>query len=170
MIRAAFTPISKSTSLQDNPGQPAWYRYNSRSGLSVPHEYNNISAGLGWPVWIGFLSTWVVRMVRVNSIERCETRRRLRRKQASIALVFSASASRLTSKAPDSVPTRAAASRSAPTAKFMSSPARRRRDRGRKPRSARSAPIILASISKTSTSLPATARRFLTASELLPAE
>ena len=71
IIPAAFTPISKSTSLQDNPGQPAWYRYNSRSGLSVPHEYNNISAGLGWPVWIGFLSTWVVRMVRVNSIERC---------------------------------------------------------------------------------------------------
>src|SRR5882757_870584 len=73
MIRAAFTPISKSTSLQDNPGQPVWYRYNSRSGLSVPHEYNNISAGLGWPVWIGFLSTWVVRMVRENSIERCDS-------------------------------------------------------------------------------------------------
>src|SRR6266436_5677692 len=71
MIRAAFTPISKSTSLQDDPGQPVWYRYNSRSGLSVPHEYNNISAGLGWPMWIGFLSTWVVRMVRENSIERC---------------------------------------------------------------------------------------------------
>src|SRR5258705_11089428 len=71
MIRAAFTPISKSTFLQDNPGQPVWYRYNSRSSLSVPHECNNISAGLGWPVWIGFLSTWVVRMVRENSIERC---------------------------------------------------------------------------------------------------
>src|SRR6266481_5968936 len=71
MIQAAFTPISKSTSLQDNPGQPVWYRYNSWSSLSIPHEYNNISAGLGWPMWIGFLSTWVVCMVQENSIERC---------------------------------------------------------------------------------------------------
>ena len=63
--------LSYPTSTLSQLGQPVWYRYNSQSGRSVPHEYNNISAGLGWPVWIGFLSTWVVRMVRVNSIERC---------------------------------------------------------------------------------------------------
>ena len=64
--------LSYPTSTLSQLGQPVWYRYNSQSGRSVPHEYNNISAGLGWPVWIGFLSTWVVRMVRVNSIERCD--------------------------------------------------------------------------------------------------
>src|SRR5258708_31289353 len=64
--------LSYPTSTLSQLGQPVWYRYNSQSGRSVPHEYNNISAGLGWPVWIGFLSTWVVRMVLVNSIERCE--------------------------------------------------------------------------------------------------
>jgi len=35
------------------------------------HMSTNILARLGWPVWIGILSTWVVHMVRVNSIERC---------------------------------------------------------------------------------------------------
>src|SRR5258705_10336605 len=64
--------LSYPTSTLSQLGQPVWYRYNSQSGRSVPHEYNNISAGLGWPVWIGFLSTWVVRMVRVNSTERCD--------------------------------------------------------------------------------------------------
>ena len=39
---------------------------------------------------------------------------------------------------------------------------------GQEPRSARSAPTILASTSKTSMWFPATARRFLTASELSP--
>src|SRR5882762_3821006 len=63
--------LSYPTSTLSQLGQPVWYRYNSQSGWSVPHEYNNISARLGWPVWIGFLSTWVVRMVRVNSTERC---------------------------------------------------------------------------------------------------
>src|SRR5439155_442589 len=78
----------------------------------------------------------------------------------------SASASRRMSKARASAPTRAAASRSAPTARFTFSPARHRRDKDKRRPSVRSAPTISASISKTSTSLPATARRFLTASEL----
>src|SRR5882762_9628746 len=63
--------LSYPTSTLSQLGQPVWYGNNSQSGQSVPHGYNNISAGLGWPVWIGFLSTWVVRMVRVNSTERC---------------------------------------------------------------------------------------------------
>jgi hypothetical protein len=54
----------------DNLGRAIWYCYNialaELCGMGTIH----LLADVGWPMWIGPLSSWVVHVVRDNSTER----------------------------------------------------------------------------------------------------